>query len=59
MYVINDLKFKNLNDEANRKTQNSGISVVIEYFITYYGISANIIELNYTNNIKHVLFKCK
>ena len=25
----------------------------------YYGILANIIELNYSDNIKHVLFKCK
>ena len=57
-YVINGLKFRNSNDEANRKTQNSGVSVAIEGGITCYGVLTYIIELNYSDNIKHVLFKC-
>ena len=57
-YVINGLKFRSVNDEANRKTQNSGVSIVIKCGITYYGKLIDIIELNYSNNIKHVLFKC-
>ncbi|XP_050281315.1 uncharacterized protein LOC126722213 [Quercus robur] len=35
-YVINDLKFRSVNDEANRKTQNSGVSVATEGGNTYY-----------------------
>ena len=29
-YVINGLKFRSINDEANRKTQNSGLSVATD-----------------------------
>ncbi|KAK9988483.1 hypothetical protein SO802_028722 [Lithocarpus litseifolius] len=57
-YVINGLKFRSLNVEANRKTQNSGVSVATEGGITYYGVLTDIIELNYSGNIRHVLFKC-
>ena len=58
-YVINGLKFRSVNDEANRKTQNSGVSVTTDGGIMYYGVLSDIIELNYSNNIKHVLCKCK
>ena len=58
-YVINGLKFRSLNDEANKKIQNSGVSVAIEGGITYYSVLADIIKLNFSNNVKHVLFKCK
>ena len=58
-YVINGLKFRSVNDEANKKTQNSGVSVATNGGITYYGVLTDIIELNYSENIKHVLFKCK
>ena len=56
-YAINGLKFRSSNNEANRKIQNSGVSIVTECGITYYGMLIDIIELNYSNNIKHVLFK--
>ena len=39
--------------------QNSGVSVATNDGITYYDVLTDIIELNYSNNIKHVLFKCK
>lgn len=58
-YVINGLKFRSVKDEVNRKTQNSGVSVATDGGITYYGVLSDIIELNYSENIKHVLFKCK
>ena len=58
-YVINGLKFRSVSDEANKKTQNSGVSVATDGGSTYYGILTDIIELNYSDNIKHVLFKCK
>ena len=57
-YVINGLKFRSLNVETNRKMQNSGVSVVTEGGNTFYGVLTDIIELNYSDNIKHVLFKC-
>ncbi|XP_050277672.1 uncharacterized protein LOC126719127 [Quercus robur] len=58
-YVINGLKFRSSNVEGNRKTQNSGVSVATEGGNMYYGVLTDIIELNYSGNIKHVLFKCK
>ena len=58
-YIINGLKFRSSNVEGNRKTQNSGVSVVTKGGNTYYGVLTNIIELNYSSNIRHVLFKCK
>ena len=57
-YVINGLKFSNSNVEANRKTQNSGVSVATEGGNTFYGVLTDIIEQNYSGNIKHMLFKC-
>ena len=57
-YVINGLKFRSLNVETNRKMQNSGVSVVTEGGNTFYGVLTDIIEQNYSGNIKHVLFKC-
>ncbi|XP_075665826.1 uncharacterized protein LOC142635575 [Castanea sativa] len=57
-YVINGLKFRSSDVEANRTTQNSGVSVATEGGITYYGVLRDIIELNYSGSIKHVLFKC-
>ena len=42
-YVINGLKFRSVNDEANRKTQNSGVSVATDGGITYYGVLSDII----------------
>ena len=58
-YVINGLKFRSVNDETNKKTQNSRVSVATNGGITYYGVLTDIIELSYSDNIKHVLFKCK
>ena len=57
-YVINGLKFRSLNVETNKKTQNSRVSVVTEGDITYYGVLTDIIELNYFGSSRHVLFKC-
>ena len=58
-YVKNGLKLWSTNYEANRKTQSSGISVVTESDVTYCGVLTDIIELNYLDSIRHVLFKCK
>ena len=57
-YVINGLKFRSSHVETNKKTQNSGVSVVTEGGNTFYGVLTDIIELNYSGSIRHVLFKC-
>ena len=56
-YVINGLKFHTKDSEASRKTQNSGVCVVTEGVATYYGVLIDIIELNYFDKYRYVLFK--
>ena len=56
-HVKNGLKFRCVNDVAHRKTQNSGASVVMEGGVMYYGVLIDIIKLNYSDRIRHVLFK--
>ena len=58
-YVINGLKFRTLDSETTRKTQNSGVCVVTEGGATYYGVLIDIIELNYSDKYRYVLFKCQ
>ena len=58
-YVINGLKFRTKDCETNRKTQNSGVSVVTEGGATYYSVLIDIIELNYSDKYQYVLFKCQ
>ena len=53
------MKFRTKDSEANRKTQNSGVSVAIEGGVTYYGVLTDIIELNYSKKLQYVLFKCE
>ena len=52
------MKFRTKDFEASRKTQNSGVCVVTEGGATYYGILIDIIELNYSDKYRYVLFKC-
>ncbi|KAL0015233.1 hypothetical protein SO802_002302 [Lithocarpus litseifolius] len=58
-YVINDLKFRIKDFETTRKTQNSGVCVVTKGGATYYGVLIDIIELNYSDKYRYVLFKCQ
>jgi len=69
-YAINGYKF--VIESCERKTQNSGIMVVSSTIkfrskkdenplvenVTYYGVSKDIIELDYYGHFKFVLFKC-
>ncbi|XP_058741009.1 uncharacterized protein LOC131613346 [Vicia villosa] len=71
-YVINGYRFHTRKRDANRKTQNSGVTLVslTSSFasskdgnprtepITYYGAIVDIIELYYYGNFNFVLFKC-
>ena len=56
-YILNGLKFHTEDSEANRKTQNSGVSVATKGGVTYYGVLIDIIELNYSAKLRYVLFK--
>ena len=58
-HIINDVKFHTKDSEATRKTQNSGVCVVIEGGATYYGILIDIIELSYFDKYRYILFKCQ
>ena len=58
-YVINGLKFRTKNSKATRKTQNSGVCVVTKGGATYYGVLIDIIEVNYSDKYRYVLFKCQ
>ena len=57
--VINGVKFLTKDFEATRKTQNNGVYVVTKGGATYYGVLINIIELNYSDKYRYVLFKCQ
>ncbi|XP_058746586.1 uncharacterized protein LOC131619515 [Vicia villosa] len=71
-YVINGYRFHTRKRDTNRKTQNSGVTLVslTSSFasskdgnprtepITYYGTIVDIIELYYYGNFNFVLFKC-
>ena len=57
-YVVNGTKFRTKDYEENKKTQNSGVSVATDGGITYYGVLSDIIELNYYDNLRYILFKC-
>uniref|UniRef100_A0A2N9IH12 CRIB domain-containing protein n=1 Tax=Fagus sylvatica TaxID=28930 RepID=A0A2N9IH12_FAGSY len=58
-YVTNGLKFRTKDSEEDKKTQNSGVSVVTEGGMTYYGALTDIIELDYFDSFKYILFKCE
>ncbi|XP_028120026.1 uncharacterized protein LOC114317487 [Camellia sinensis] len=57
-YVVNGFKFRIKNYEAAKKTQNNGVCVATEGGTMYYGVLFDIIELNYFDKLKYVLFKC-
>ena len=53
------MKFRTKDSEATRKTQNSGVCVVPEGGVAYYGILIDIIEVNYSDKYRYILFKCQ
>ena len=57
-YVTNDFKFRIKGYDKNKTTQNSGVSVVMEGDTSYYSLLTYIIELNYFDNFRYILFKC-
>ena len=57
--IVNGVRFKTLERDAKCATQNSGVEVVGENGVKFYGQLEEIIELRYTNNYSTVLFRCK
>ena len=53
------MKFRTKDFEANRKTQNIGVSVATKGGVTYYGVLTDITELKYSEKLQYVLFKCE
>ena len=58
-YIINCVKFRTKDFEATRKTQNNEVCVVTKGGAIYYGVLIDIIELNYSNKYRYILFKCQ
>ena len=53
------MKFCTKDSEATKKTQNSRVCVVTEGGATHYGVLIDIIESNYSDKYRDVLFKCQ
>ncbi|XP_043714668.1 uncharacterized protein LOC122663022 [Telopea speciosissima] len=72
-YIIKGTRFHTKVHGINRKTQNSGVLITaltnsfssqkdkhpIEGHVTYYGILKQVIELEYSGDLKVMLFKCE
>lgn len=57
-YMVNGSMFRTRDSEMERETQNSGIVVVGENALDYYGLLREIIEVQYTGGNRVTLFKC-
>ncbi|KAF7808155.1 uncharacterized protein G2W53_040316 [Senna tora] len=56
--MINGYSFRTKDHEASMKSQNSGVCVTTDDGVTYYRILKEIIELNYFDKYKVLLFRC-
>lgn len=56
--TINGYSFRTKDHEASMKSHNSGVCVTTDDGVTYYGILRDIIELNYFDKFKILLFRC-
>jgi hypothetical protein len=57
-YVVNGSLFRTLAHDEGKKTQNSGVCVPTVDGDTYYGKLTRIIEVEYYDTTRYVLFKC-
>jgi len=57
-YVVNGKLFRMLAHDVRRRTQNSGVCVPTIDGKTYYGKLTDIVEVEYYEQTKYVLFKC-
>ncbi|KAF5481244.1 hypothetical protein F2P56_001912 [Juglans regia] len=56
--VVNGTKFRTKNSKNGRTTQNSGVSVCTEDGSTWYGMLTRLIEVQYYDGSRYILFKC-
>jgi hypothetical protein len=57
-YAVNDKLFRIVAHDAGKMTQNNGMCVLIVDGLTYYGKLMDIIEVEYYDRTKYVMFKC-
>jgi hypothetical protein len=57
-YVVNGKLFRTITYDVGRRSQNSGACVSTVDGKMYYGKLTQIIEMEYYNRTKYVLFKC-
>lgn len=57
-YVVNDKLFRSIAHDAGKRTQNSGVCVSTVDGLTYNRKLTDIIEVEYYDQAKYVMFKC-
>jgi hypothetical protein len=57
-YVVNEKLFRTIDYDMRRRSQNSGVCVPTVDGKTYYKKLTKIIEVEYYDRTKYVLFKC-
>jgi hypothetical protein len=58
-YVVNDKLFRTLAFDVRKRTQNSGMCILTVDGDTYFGKLIEMIEVEYFDRTKYVMFKCK
>jgi hypothetical protein len=58
MYVVNGKLFRTVAQDAGKRTQNSGLCVPTVDGLTYCEKLTDIIEVEYYDRTKYVMFKC-
>lgn len=57
-YVVNGKMFHTVAHDVGKRTQNSGVCVPTVDGLTYYGKLTDIIEVEYYDRTKYIMFKC-
>jgi len=57
-YVVNGMMFRTIGHDNGKRTQNSGVCVTTVDDSTYYGKLVRILEVQYYDGTRYVLFKC-
>jgi hypothetical protein len=57
-YVVNGKLFRTVTHDSGKRTQNSGVCVPTDDGLTYYRKLTDIIEVEYYDRTKYVMFNC-
>jgi hypothetical protein len=57
-YMVNNKLFRTVAHDAGKRTQNSGVCVPTVDGLTYYEKLTDIVEVEYYDRTKYVMFKC-